>query len=71
MRLSAVFVAAVSTASALSIFGSGDKTVVANDDLKIPGQSPLELCDQDHYDDIVKIQSVDLLPNPPESYVPY
>ncbi len=69
MRLSAVFVALVSTASGLSLFG-GDQAVVADDDLKIPGESPLELCPGvEHADDIVSITSVDLLPNPPLAYV--
>ncbi|OTA63741.1 MD-2-related lipid-recognition, partial [Hypoxylon sp. EC38] len=33
----------------------------------VPGESPLEFCDTDHSNDIVKIESVDLLPNPPET----
>ncbi len=69
MRFSAVLLALVSAASGLSLFGGGDQNVVTNDDLKIPGESPLELCAGDHGDDIVQIERVDLLPNPPEAYV--
>ncbi|KAL2109609.1 hypothetical protein VUR80DRAFT_2249 [Thermomyces stellatus] len=35
------------------------------DDLKVPGDSPLEFCEADHSDDILTIESVDLVPNPP------
>ncbi|RYP32578.1 hypothetical protein DL766_003903 [Monosporascus sp. MC13-8B] len=34
---------------------------------KVPGDSPLEFCDSDHSKDIVHIEKVDLLPNPPEA----
>lgn len=56
-----------SVASAGSWFGSQD--VVAKDAQKVPGESPLEFCDTDHSKDIIKIESVDLSPNPPETYV--
>ena len=46
-----------------------DQSVIANDDLKIPGDSPLELCNKDHENDTVTIEKVDLLPNPPKAYV--
>ncbi|KFA63967.1 hypothetical protein S40285_05714 [Stachybotrys chlorohalonatus IBT 40285] len=39
---------------------------VANEDRKIPGDSPLELCPGDHDGDLVTIDSVDLVPNPPK-----
>jgi len=67
MRFSAVLVAFLSTADGLSIFGGRNQAVVADDDLKIPGESPLELCPKEHDNDIIKIQSVDLLPNPPQA----
>ncbi|OAA41117.1 phosphatidylglycerol / phosphatidylinositol transfer protein [Beauveria brongniartii RCEF 3172] len=34
---------------------------------KIPGDSPLELCDGDHSDDLITINNVDLTPNPPKA----
>ncbi|KAM3508716.1 hypothetical protein MY10362_000997 [Beauveria mimosiformis] len=34
---------------------------------KIPGNSPLELCDGDHSDDLIIINNVDLTPNPPKA----
>lgn len=40
---------------------------VITTDLKIPGDSPLELCDKDHSKDTITIDSVDLLPNPPKA----
>ncbi|KAI1768801.1 phosphatidylinositol/phosphatidylglycerol transfer protein [Hypoxylon sp. FL1150] len=66
MRFSTACVAALSAsvASAGSWFG---QDVITKDVEKVPGDSPLEFCDSDHSNDIVKIESVDLLPNPPES----
>ncbi|ROW14550.1 hypothetical protein VPNG_03223 [Cytospora leucostoma] len=46
-------------------FGGGEITV--NEDLKIPGNSPLELCPKAHDDDILTIEKVDLVPNPPKA----
>ncbi|KAI1083536.1 phosphatidylglycerol/phosphatidylinositol transfer protein [Whalleya microplaca] len=68
MRLSTACVAALSAsvASATGWFGSSQEVIV-DDAQKVPGDSPLEFCDTDHSNDIVKIESVDLLPNPPES----
>ncbi|KAI4870008.1 phosphatidylinositol/phosphatidylglycerol transfer protein [Hypoxylon rubiginosum] len=68
MRFSTACVAALSAgvASAGSWFG-GSQDVITKDVEKVPGDSPLEFCDSDHSNDIVKIESVDLLPNPPES----
>ncbi|KAI1422247.1 phosphatidylinositol transfer protein [Xylaria sp. FL1777] len=48
-----------------SWFGTADVTV--NDGQKVPGDSPLQFCDRDHARDVVRIERVDLLPNPPES----
>lgn len=71
MRFSVTLVSLLSAhlTSARGLFGGGQEVVTQNDDLKIPGDSPLELCDKSHDDDLVKIESVDLLPNPPEAYV--
>lgn len=68
MKYAIALAALLSAAQGLSIFGND--AVTTNDDLKVPGESPLELCDKDHDDDIVQIERVDLLPNPPEAYVP-
>jgi hypothetical protein len=51
----------------MSIFNGKAPDVAVNDDLKIPGDSPLELCPGDHAADLIKIDSVDLLPNPPKA----
>lgn len=66
MRLSAIVLAFAATASGLSIF---KQDVITNDDdLKIPGDSPLQLCpDKDHSKDLATIDKVDLSPNPPEA----
>lgn len=37
------------------------------DDLKVPGDSPLELCPGEHNTDLVTIEKVDLSPNPPKA----
>ncbi|GJC78054.1 phosphatidylglycerol/phosphatidylinositol transfer protein [Colletotrichum liriopes] len=50
-----------------SVLVQRDQSVIVNDDLKVPGDSPLELCPKSHDDDIVKIDSVDLAPNPPQA----
>lgn len=67
MRFSvACLSACLAPATALSIFNDGNSLdVIANEDLKIPGESPLELCAGEHADDIVIIKRVDLVPNPP------
>jgi len=69
MRISTAFVALTAALApatlARSLFGGKSQVEIAKDDLKIPGESPLELCDKSHDKDIIKIQSVDLVPNPP------
>ncbi|KFH47182.1 Phosphatidylglycerol/phosphatidylinositol transfer protein-like protein [Hapsidospora chrysogenum ATCC 11550] len=70
MRFSAVAVclgAALAPATAWSVVNGQAPDVIANDDLKVPGESPLELCPGEHADDIIQIKSVDLLPNPPKA----
>lgn len=72
MRFASAVVALLSAglvpASAAVLVERG-QSVISGDDLKIPGDSPLELCDKDHAKDIVTIDKVDLLPNPPKAYV--
>ncbi|CAM1511263.1 Fc.00g087760.m01.CDS01 [Cosmosporella sp. VM-42] len=58
--------ACLAPTAALSIF-NGNADVIVNEDLKIPGESPLELCPGEHKEDLVVIESVDLLPNPPKA----
>lgn len=70
MRFSAaagLVTALLAPASAMSIFNGNAPDVAINEDLKIPGSSPLELCDKDHKDDLIVIKKVDLLPNPPKA----
>lgn len=56
------------TATALSLFDlKGSQVTISDDDNKIPGESPLELCDGDHSDDLIVIRNVDLSPNPPKA----
>merc|ERR1712025_840533 len=59
MRLTAV--------AALSVFNGNAPDAIANDDNKIPGDSPLQFCPGDHSKDLVTIESVDLSPNPPKA----
>jgi len=48
----------------------GNTQVTIDEDLKIPGDSPLELCPKAHDSDILTIQKVDLAPNPPKAGTP-
>ncbi|KUI53767.1 Phosphatidylglycerol/phosphatidylinositol transfer protein [Cytospora mali] len=68
MRLSTVLIA-LSAGVAHAGFGLnfGSNKVTVNEDLKIPGNSPLELCPKAHDDDILSIEKVDLVPNPPKA----
>lgn len=70
MKLSATACVAALSASVVSAsipwFGSQD-AIGPNDAAKVPGDNPLEFCDTDHSKDIVHIEKVDLLPNPPEA----
>jgi hypothetical protein len=70
MRLSAALVA-LSAVVAHAGFGLnfGGSQVTLNEDLKVPGDSPLMLCDTEHNEDIITIDKVDLVPNPPKAYV--
>lgn len=70
MKLSTALIA-LSAGVAQAGFGLnfGGSQVTVNDDLKIPGNSPLELCPKAHDDDILSIEKVDLVPNPPKACV--
>lgn len=70
MRLSTVatcLTACLAPATALSIFNGDAPDVIANEDLKVPGDSPLEFCPGEHGNDLVEIKSVNLAPNPPQA----
>ncbi|KAG5992190.1 hypothetical protein E4U54_003718 [Claviceps lovelessii] len=67
MRLStAVLSALVAPSAALSFWNvDAQKGISSNEDLKIPGESPLEYCPNKKTDGYIEINRVDLLPNPP------
>ncbi|KAI1850108.1 hypothetical protein JX265_003481 [Neoarthrinium moseri] len=68
MRFNVACVAALaSVASALPSWFDSQDVVALDDAKKVPGANPLTYCQEQHDDDIVKITSVDLLPNPPEA----
>lgn len=68
MQLTTLFLAAL---SALSVSAKpswmGDQITV-KEEYKVPGDNPLYFCG-DPADDILKIEKVDLSPNPPKPYV--
>ncbi|CAK7270834.1 Phosphatidylglycerol/phosphatidylinositol transfer protein [Sporothrix epigloea] len=68
MRTAAAFLALLSAASAASLSFLGG-SAAAREDLKVPGNSPLEFCPTDHSSDILAIRKVDLSPNPPQAGV--
>jgi hypothetical protein len=47
-----------------SLFGSSIDVAPFDEALKVPGDNPLQHC-QDPKDDILELESVDLDPNPP------
>lgn len=67
MRFVAVVALALglTPASGLSIFSDGQSVI--NEDLDVPGESPLKYCYENRANDIILIESVDLTPNPPEA----
>jgi hypothetical protein len=70
MRFSAACVAALSAAGLATAGGwweSASQDVVTNQDNRVPGDSPLEFCDDKFKDDIAEIEKVDLSPNPPRA----
>jgi len=71
MRFSTAIVgllsATVAPTRTFNIFADAKQSVLSDDDLKIPGDSPLEYCEADHQDDILTIKEVVLAPNPPQA----
>jgi hypothetical protein len=61
----AVALLSASLAPATALFSPPSST--RGDDVKVPGNSPLEFCEPQHETDILTIKSVDLLPNPPQA----
>lgn len=57
-----LFLSSLATSSSLSFFGSEQQ--VLDEDLKVPGDNPLEFCGKSD-DFILTINNVDLDPNPP------
>ena len=49
-----------------SLFGSSIDVAPFDEALKVPGDNPLQHC-QDPKDDILTLESVDLSPNPPKA----
>jgi len=69
MQLTTLLLAALSVISvqASPSWVGGDQVTI-QDEFKVPGDNPLYFCG-DPKDDLVKIDSVDLDPNPPTAYV--
>jgi hypothetical protein len=69
MRLSIAVVGLLSAiaapAAAFDLFPSSEQNHLGGDGDKIPGNSPIEHCDNSHSHDIIQIEKVDLTPNPP------
>ena len=64
LSLLATALLAASTHARSSIFGSSIDVAPYEDSLKVPGENPLQHC-QDPKNDILELESVDLDPNPP------
>jgi hypothetical protein len=60
----ATAILATTAAARSSIFGKGIDVAPFSEELKVPGENPLQHC-QDPKDDILELESVDLDPNPP------
>ncbi|QPH15915.1 hypothetical protein C2857_000443 [Epichloe festucae Fl1] len=69
MRVSAAILSAlVAPSTALSLWsGDAQKGISPNEDLKIPGESPLKHCAGKKTDGYIEINSIDLSPNPPSA----
>jgi hypothetical protein len=69
MRFSATALALLTAgASAYSIFRGDEQSIIIKDDeLDVPGQSPLRFCGTDRSNDIITIETVVLTPNPPQA----
>lgn len=57
-----LFISSLATSSSLSFFGNDQQ--VLDEDLKVPGDNPLDFCGKSD-DFILTIDNVDLEPNPP------
>ena len=61
-----LFSTLLAATTSASIFGKSIEVAPYDDDLKVPGENPLQHC-QDPKDDILDLKSVDLDPNPPKA----
>lgn len=52
--------------SARTLFGSSSAVAPFDESLSVPGENPLQHC-QNPKDDILTLKSVDLSPNPPKA----
>lgn len=71
MRFSAALTCLVACAApitAAALNGRSGVKAADDDDHKVPGESPLQLCPGEHDKDLIEIESVDLTPNPPKAY---
>ena len=62
LSLLTLFLSCVALSNTLSLFGSDQQ--VLDEDLSVPGDNPLFYCQ--HTGDVLRIDYVDLTPNPPE-----
>ena len=64
LTIASALLATTATAKSTSFFGSSEVTF--DETLKVPGENPLQHCENPK-DDLLEIQSVDLSPNPPKA----
>lgn len=71
MKFTATFLALLfaSLAASTSLFGSS-QTILADDDVDVPGENPLKFCQKNDYY-LLTIDFVDLTPNPPSPSAPF
>ncbi|RDW92105.1 putative phosphatidylglycerol transfer protein [Coleophoma crateriformis] len=62
--LIALCLSTVVSSEGLSLFGSGSQKAFT-DDINVPGDNPLRYCKPEHGSDILKLEIVNLSPNPP------
>jgi hypothetical protein len=69
MRFSNVlaYVAACAVSASAFSVEITERDILPRDNVKVPGESPLELCPGKHDEDIIVIEHVDLSPNPPQA----
>lgn len=68
MQLTSVFLAALSAVSVSAKPSWTGNQITIQEEYKVPGDNPLYFCG-DPADDLLKIEKVDLDPNPPKPYV--